>query len=178
MKVLAIIFDNFEELEAMAPFALLRRAKIELTIASNKDVVTGAHNISLSNIEDLSKIDYKEYDCLLIPGGPHFKHLRVATDVHEIIKYFMDNNKVVATICAGPTILGMLGYLKNKNYTCYTSMNDDFGGYYSDNGVVIDGNLITSRSAAYAIDFAYAIIEKIAGSEVLANVHQQIYYEK
>ena len=60
MKVLAIIFDKFEELEAMAPFALLRRAKIELTIASNKDVVTGAHNIALANIEDLSKIDYKE----------------------------------------------------------------------------------------------------------------------
>jgi len=130
------------------------------------------------NIEKLENINYKEYDVLLIPGGPHFKHLRVATDVHEIIKHFIDNNKVVATICAGPTILGMLGYLKGKNYTCYTSMNDDFGGNYSDDGVVIDGNLITSRSAAYAIDFAYAIIKKIAGDEVLANVHQQIYYEK
>jgi len=178
MKVLAIIFDKFEELEAMAPFALLRRAKIELTIASDKDVVTGCHNIALTNIEKLENINYKEYDVLLIPGGPHFKHLRVATDVHEIIKHFIDNNKVVATICAGPTILGMLGYLKGKNYTCYTSMNDDFGGNYSDDGVVIDGNLITSRSAAYAFDFAYAIIKKIAGDEVLANVHQQIYYEK
>lgn len=178
MKVLAIIFDNFEELEAIAPFALLRRSKIDVTIASNKNTATGSHNISLTNLSILEEIDYKDYDALLIPGGPHYKHLRVASDVHEIIKYFINSNKPIATICAGPTILGMLGYLKNKKYTCFSSMNDDFGGTYLDDGVVEDGNLITSKSAAYAIDFAYKIIEKLTSKDHLKKVQKEIYYEE
>lgn len=178
MKVLAIIFDGFEELEANAPFALLRRAKIDLTIASDTNEVTGNHDITISNAIQLSSINYKEYDCLLIPGGPHFKYLRVATHVHEIINYFMNENKIVAGICAAPTIIGQLGHLKDRKYTCYTSMNKDFGGTYLDDGVVVDNNLITAKSAAYSIDFAYEIIKKVAGQEVLDNVWAQIYYEK
>ena len=178
MKVLAIIFDGFEELEASAPFALLRRAKIDLTIASDTNEVMGNHNIKISNAIPLSQINYKDYDCLLIPGGPHFKYLRVATHVHEMISYFMENNKFVAGICAAPTIIGQLGYLKNRKYTCFTSMNKDFGGIYQDNGVVVDDKLITAKSAAYSIDFAYEIIRQIAGQEILDAVWTQIYYEK
>ena len=72
----------------------------------------------------------------------------------------------------------MLGYLKGKNYTCFTSMNEDFGGTYCNSGVVTDGNLITAKSVAYSIDFAYAIIEKLMGTEILKKVYKQIYYEK
>lgn len=178
MKALALIFDGFEELEAMAPFTLLRRAKIDLTIASNNNTVTGSHNISLTNIVNINDINYKDYDCLIIPGGPHFKYLRIAENVHEMIKYFMENNMPVAAICAAPTIIGQLGYLKNRSYTCFTSMNADFGGNHIDKPVVVDGNLITGRSAAASIDFAYEIIRLIAGDEVLAAVQAQIYYEK
>ncbi len=178
MKALAIIFEGFEEEEAMAPFALLRRAGVNLTIVSNSSVVTGSHNISLANISILNDIDYKDYDCLIIPGGAHYKYLKASSLVHEIIKYYIENNKVVCAICAAPTIIGMLGYLKGKNYTCFTSMNEDFGGIYSDCGVVTDGNLITAKSVAYSIDFAYAIIEKLMGTEILNKVYKQIYYEK
>lgn len=178
MKVLSIIFDGFEELEAVGPFALLRRAKINLDIASYKNTVIGSHNISITNILDLNTINYKEYDCLLIPGGAHYKHLRIDKYVHEIISYFMDNNRPVATICAGPTILGMLGYLKDRSYTCFTSMNEDFGGNYINRGVVVDDMLITAKSAAYSIDFAYEIIKKLLGNEALETVQKQIYYEK
>lgn len=90
----------------------------------------------------------------------------------------MDNNKIVSAICAAPTIIGMLGYLKERNYTCFTAMNDDFGGNYIETGVVVDGNLITARSVAYAIDFGYAIIEKMMGLEKLNEVLEKIYYEK
>ena len=175
MKVLAIIFDGFEEEEAVAPFALLRRAKIDLTIASDKETVIGAHNIALTNISLLKNINYKEYDSLLIPGGPHFKRLLIDNYVHEIMSYFMDNNKVVSLICAAPTILGKLGYLKNRKYTCFTSMNEDFGGTYIDEKVVVDGNLITARSVASALVFSYAIIEKLLGKEELLKVYPRIY---
>ena len=77
MKTLAIIYDGFEELEAIAPFALLRRAKVNLDIASKTTSATGCHNLTLDNLLPLSTINYKEYDCLILPGGPHypgFKH--------------------------------------------------------------------------------------------------------
>ena len=178
MKILALIFDRFEEEEAMAPFALLRRAGADLTVASTKETVTGNFNISLNNITLINNINYKDFDCLLIPGGPHYVFLRQSSMVHEIINYFFSNNKIVCGICAAPTIFGMLGHLKEKKYTCFTSMNDDFGGYYQDNGVVVDGNLITAKSVAYSIDFAYAIIEKTMGKDVLNAVWKHIYYEK
>ncbi len=178
MKALALIFDGFEELEAVAPFALVRRAGIELTISSNQEMVTGSHNIALAKINDLNKISYEEFDCLIIPGGAHYKYLKTAENVHNIIKYFMKNNKIIATICAAPTVLGQLGFLKGKNYTCFTSMNEDFGGNYLDTGVVVDGNIITAKSVAYSIEFAYEIIRKLAGEVVLSRVQKQIYYEK
>lgn len=178
MKVLAIIFNGFEEEEAVAPFALLRRAKIDLTIASNQTSVIGVHNIILSNVTLFDNINYKDYDCLLIPGGPHYKFLKTSSLVHEMISHFMDNNKVVCGICAAPTIIGQLGYLKNRKYTCFTCMDEDFGGTYCDSNVVVDGNLITAKSVAYSLDFAYAIIEKLAGKDTLDTVHSHIYYEK
>lgn len=178
MKVLAIIFDGFEELEATAPFALLRRAGIELTIYSNKNTVVGGHNITYTDIDILDNLNYEEYDALLLPGGPHYKELQVNKLVHEIIKYYMENNKTVAAICAAPTIIGQLGFLKNRTYTCFTPMNDEFGGTFINKPVVIDNNLITGRSAAASIDFAYEIIRKVAGQDTLNKVWERIFYEK
>lgn len=178
MKILAIIFDGFEEEEAMAPFAILRRVGADLTIASIKDVVKGNHNIFLSNITPLSEINYKDYDCLLVPGGPHYVFLRQSDYVHEMINHFFNENKVVCGICAAPTIFGMLGHLKGKNYTCFTSMDEDFGGKYLDDGVVVDENLITAKSVAYSLDFAYAIVKKLYGEPVLNALWTRIYHEK
>jgi putative intracellular protease/amidase len=178
MKILAIIFDGFEEEEAMAPFAILRRVGANLTIASTKSVVKGNHDIYLSNVTPLDEINYKDYDCLLVPGGPHYVFLRESKYVHEMINYFFNENKIVCGICAAPTIFGMLGHLKGKNYTCFTSMDDDFGGTYHDDGVVVDGNLITSRSVAYSLDFAYAIVKKTMGDAVLKALWTRIYYEE
>ena len=178
MKVLALIFDGFEELEATAPFALLRRAGIDLTIASNKIHATGSHNLTYTNLKNINDINYKDYDSLLLPGGPHYKYIESNENILNIIRHFMDNNMVVSAICASPTIIGKLGYLKNKNYTCFKSMNEDFGGNFIDCYVVIDGNLITAKSAAASIDFAYAIIEKLAGRETLNRVKEHIFYEE
>ena len=178
MKALALIFEGFEEEEAVAPFALFRRAGGDLTICSNYKTVKGSHGLTLANIELLANIDYKSFDCLIIPGGAHYKYLMESELVHEIICYFFDNNKIVCGICAAPTVFGALGYLKGKNYTCFTAMNKEFGGFYQNDGVVVDNNLITAKSVAYSLDFAYAIIEKTLGKDTLDWVLDKIYYEK
>ena len=178
MNVLALVFDGFEEVEGVAPFALLRRAGIDLTIASNRNEVIGAHYIHVMDLSLINEIDYKEFDALLLPGGPHYRFMENFGYALEIIKYFIEHNKVVCAICAAPTILGKLGYLKGKSYTCFTCMNEDFGGTYIDQRVVVDGNLITARSAAASIDFAYEIIRKLAGEEALLSLRKRIYDEE
>ena len=178
MKCLAIIYDGFEELEAVAPFALIRRANVSLDIASTSFKATGCHNLTLDNLLPLSDIDYTNYDCLILPGGPHYKKLENDLLILEIINHFMSNNKITCAICASPTIIGKLGHLKNRNYTCFTVLNDDFGGTYHHQKVVVDGNLITARSADASIDFAYEIIRKTAGEQVLNQVYERVYHEK
>lgn len=179
MKYLAIIFDGFEEEEAMAPFALIRRAKGDLTIAGISNIVTGSHGIKLADITLLSSVNPDNYDVLIIPGGGgQYKALMANKEVLKIIVDFYNKNKYLCGICAAPTVFGALGLLKGKNYTCFTSMNADFGGFYHDKGVIVDGKLITSRSVAYSIDFAYAIIRETLGEETLNGVWKQIYYEK
>ena len=179
MKYLAIIFDGFEEEEATAPFALIRRAGGDLTIAGINTTVTGSHNIKYADVTLLNTINPNDYDVLIIPGGGRqYQALMASKDVQNIILDFSKNNKYLCGICAAPTVFGALGLLKGKNYTCFTSMNKDFGGTYHDKGVVIDGKLITSRSVAYSLEFAYAIILKTMGEAKLNEVWKQIYYEK
>ena len=179
MNYLSLIFDGFEEEEAMAPFALIRRAKGNLDIASYKTTVTGSHNISLTNILDINKLDLSKYDCLIIPGGKgQYDFIMNDKKVLDIIMCFYNNDKYLCGICAAPTIFGSLGLLKGRNYTCFTSMNKDFKGFYHDTGVVVDKKLITARSVAYSIDFAYTIINETLGNDTLKVVQKQIYYEK
>ena len=130
----------------------------------------------MSDIKDLKEADITAYDVLFLPGGPHYQKLESSETVMQIINYFHEQDKLIAAICAAPTILGRQGLLKGKKYTCFTSMNDEFDGTYIDQYSVTDGNLITGRSAAAVIDFAFAIIEKLLGKEECEKVKASIYY--
>ncbi len=179
MKVLCILTDGFEELEAVGTIALLRRAGIEIDVcAIDATSACGRFQISLNNLKNLNNINSNDYDVLFLPGGPHYQKLEESKQVMDILASFMNANKLVSCICAAPTILGRKGYLKNRKYTCYTSMNEDFGGTYIDEYAVSDGNLITGRSAAAVIDFSFLIIERVLGKEKSEEVKQSIYYYK
>lgn len=177
MKILTILSDGFEELEAIGTIALLKRSGIEVDIYALHDTkAKGKHELVLADIKNLSQLNLTDYDCLLLPGGPHYAQLESNEQVQSIISTFMSEKKIVAAICAAPTILGHAGYLENKNYTCFTSMNEDFKGTYIDQYVVVDDNIITARSAAASIDFAFAIIEKLQGKDQAEKIKQEIYY--
>lgn len=177
MKVMCILTDGFEELEAIGTIALLRRTGITIDVyAIDNTNTTGRFDITCANLKDLKDADINAYDMLFLPGGPHYQKLEKDERVLSILKHFIENNKLVSAICAAPTILGKQGYLKNKKYTCFTSMNEDFGGTYIDQYTVTDGNIITGRSAAAVIDFAFAIIEKLEGKEKADEVKASIYY--
>ena len=98
--------------------------------------------------------------------------------VHKIVLDFYKKDKYLCGICAAPTLFGRLGLLVNRKYTCFTSMNADFKGIYTDQGVTVDKKLITAKSVAYSLEFAYAIIKETMGQDVLNKVWDRIYHEK
>ena len=179
MKICAIIENGFEELEAIGTIALLKRSGIQVDLYStNKDTVYGKHNLAITNVLPLETCEEPNYDLLLLPGGPHYEALENNPKVIELIHEFNNKAKPIAAICASPTILGKLGLLKNRNYTCFTSMNEDFGGTFIDTYAVKDEHIITAKSAAASIDFAFEIIEYLQGKDQRTKVEQQIYYKK
>ena len=178
MKLLMVITDGFEEVEAIGTLAILRRANLDVDLVSlYDDYAIGRYNVRVSKLKKFKEIDINSYDMLIIPGGPEYLVEEKDPDFLNMVKSFAKANKYIAAICAGPTILGHLGLLKNKNYTCFTSMNEDFGGKYIDKYVVVDSKLITGRSCAASIDFALAIVETLLGKEKVNKLKESIYYE-
>lgn len=172
-----VVTDGFEEIEAIGTLAILRRARIDCTFAAiGATKATGRYQVTSSEMVDLWSLDPNDYDCLIIPGGPEYVAEEQNPRFLALVQAFAQREKLVCAICAGPTILGHLGLLKGKKYTCFTSMDEDFGGTYVDQYVVRDGNFITGRSAAASIDFGFAIVEALTGKEWADKVKQSIYY--
>lgn len=179
MKIACVITDGFEEVEFAASIGILRRGGCDIDIYSlHNNSCRGRYGLLVSDLLNFDNFNKDKYDMLLMPGGPEYQELENNKKYIDILTYFLKNNKYVASICAGPTIIGHLGYLKNKKYTCFTSMNEDFGGTYVDVYAVKDGNLITGRSAAATIEFAFLILETVKGKEVAEAIKKQIYFYK
>lgn len=178
MKVAVLLDDGFEELEAMGPIALLRRGGLDVDLigVNNAECVTGRFNVTYAPTIPMKEYDFSNADCLVLPGGPHYKKLQENEEVLNLAREFFEN-KVLAAICASPTILGHVGLLKGKNYTCFKEMNEDFGGTYKYEYVVTDGNLITGISAAASEEFAFAIMEKLCGKEHTDKIKASVYYD-
>lgn len=177
-KVCILLADGFEELEAVGTYAMLSRGGLDVDIyaLSDKDT-TGRFGLTCTKLHAFSTLNVSYYDALVLPGGPGYKHLEQNNRVQQAIKQFMDAGRVVAAICASPTILGRAGYLQGRKYTCFTSMNEDFGGVFTGEYVTVDGNVITGQSAAATVDFGLAIIEKLLGKEKADAVKKSIYYK-
>lgn len=178
MKVAVLLENGFEELEAMGPIALLRRGGLDVDIVgvNNEKSVTGRFGVEYAPSFPMNAYDFRDVDCLVLPGGPHYKKLEKNENVLKLVHDFADK-KVLAAICASPTILGHEGILKGKKYTCFKELNDDFGGEYQYAYTVTDGNIITGVSAAASIEFAFAILEKLCGKDHVEKVKASIYYD-
>ena len=177
MNLLMLITNGFEEVEAVGTIGILRRAKLNLDVASLHDhSATGRFGATLTNLLNIDDIDASKYDVLVLAGGPQYVEMSASEKVKQIIMHFHEKDKYIAAICAAPTILGEMGLLKNKKYTCFTSMNKDFGGTYVDEYTIRDGKLVTGRSAAATIDFALNIVEALKGKEFTDILKKSIYY--
>ena len=177
-SVLIPMVDGFEEIEAITAIDLLRRAEIEVyTAGFGKKSSTGSHAITVETDIDIDEVKARYYDALLLPGGPGVKALKEDTRVLDLIQDFSRSDKVVAAICAAPSVLAKVGLLRGKTVACFPSVESELGdSTLSQEEVVVDGKIITSRGAGTAIPFALAVIEALTSADVAADVAEKIIY--
>jgi len=164
-KVLCLLAHGFEEIEAVSPIDILRRAGAEVVIASIEDTTTleGRSGIRLLADALLDEVKNQSFDLLLIPGGPGVKALRKDGRAAELARKFDAAKKPVAAICAAPTVLLDAGLLRNRRYTSHFSVSDELPDSLSEELVVIDDHIITSRGAGTAIEFGLALVNMLFG---------------
>ncbi|MDH5357520.1 MAG: DJ-1/PfpI family protein [Gammaproteobacteria bacterium] len=164
-NVLIPLAKGYEELEAVTIIDLLRRAEITVITASleQQTVVVASRGVRMVADTTLDKVIYDDFDMIILPGGlPGATHLNDDIRIHAILKRLHQSSKAVAAICAAPIVLANAGLLNGKRATCYPGIlntNDWPEITLSDDAVVIDDNILTSRGPGTAMDFALAIIE-------------------
>lgn len=164
MKALIVSADMFEDSELLVPYYRLLEEKIETDIASIKaGTLIGKHGYKVVATLSLNQIDSSSYDLVILPGGKAPSALRRNEKMLALIRQFFKQSKTVAAICHGPQILVSAGVLSGRNATCYKSVAEELkaaGCHYSDQEVVVDQNLITSRIPADLPGFMREIMKK------------------
>ena len=168
--VLVPLFEGFEEIEAVTIIDVLRRANIEVTTASlTTNIAIGAHAIAITADKLLDEVDTSQFDAIVLPGGAGTFRLREDPRIAKMLIAQSNANKLVAAICAAPTVLSAAGLLKGKRATSFPSVKDKMEvGEYLTISVVVDGKIVTSRGAGTAMVFALKLVE-ILQSEAIAS---------
>jgi len=175
---LVFLASGFEEIETVTIVDVLRRAGVDVTVAGlTPNVTEGKHGMKIVPDKSIDNVAVEDFDALIVPGGnPGYKNLRKDPRVIDIVKKAFDSNKLVAAICAGPTVLSDAGILNGKACTIYPGMDEELeagGGKPKQDIVVVDGNIVTSRGPATALPFALKLAEKLAGKQVAENVSKK-----
>lgn len=175
-NVLALLAEGFEEIEAIAPVDVLRRAGAELTVAAIAEGihVTGRSGVTMHADTTLAAVGEKPFDCLFLPGGPGVKHLRADPRVRARVLEQHHAGRWLAAICAAPTVLHDAGLLAGRRYTAHFSVAAELTQILANERVVVDGNILTSRGAGTALEFGLTLVEKLFSAEKAHEVGRSI----
>ncbi len=175
-KILIMATDGFEQSELMVPLEKLREAGASVKIAAPKrPTIKGwnktdwGHSVPVDL--DISSVDSSDFHCLILPGGVmNPDKLRTNEDAIELLLAFLHAGKIVAAICHAPWLLVEAGVVEGRNLTSWGSIRTDIenaGGIWTDEAVVVDDSIITSRAPADLEPFVTRIIEEIEACEHL-----------
>ena len=178
MRILFLMADGFEETEFVTPFDYFQRAGFGVALASvsgNADVV-GAHNLSIRADFSLKDGVSEEFDAILLPGGgPGVKNLKASAEVEKVILDYNARNKKIFAICAAPLVLSKAGILADRTVTCFPGCEGELVcKKFSEDRVVVDGNIVTSRGAGTAEEFAFECIAQMGGRELSEKIRKQV----
>ncbi len=179
-KASIFLAEGFEEIEAVTPLDLLRRAGVDAKFVSltEKKEVTGAHHITYTADMLFDKQEIAKTDMLILPGGmPGSQHLQEHEGLKEMILSFHEKEKFICAICAAPMVLGYHGILKGRKATIYPGMEERLmGADVVKEPVCKDGHIITSRAPGTAMAFALELIATLCGNDVKEQIKSDIVY--
>ena len=164
--VYLFLVDGFEDMEAVVPFDLMKRAGIDVVaVGVGKTAVKSAHGLSVTAEISEENVDFKKAEAFVFPGGwPGAKNLKSSKIVNDAITFALHNDIIIGAICASPGyVLSGTGALSGKKYTCFPGFEVPEGEYTAEK-VEIDGKLITANGPASAKDFALALVSAINGN--------------
>jgi 4-methyl-5(b-hydroxyethyl)-thiazole monophosphate biosynthesis len=178
-KVLFLLHPGMEEIEAVAPVDILRRAGAEVVTASvtGELPVEGSHGIRIVADALLRDCGKGSYDMLVIPGGPGVDALRQRPEVLDLARRHREENRFVAAICAAPLVLLDAGILGGRTVTSFPGVADELRGrtgVYSEERVMRDGKIITSRGAGTAEEFALELVRALLGDAAAEETRRRI----
>lgn len=163
MKALIFGADGFEDLELFYPYHRLKEEGLELKIASmERGTIKGKHGYSANVDLSFDEIDPAEYEIMVISGGKGPEKMRLNAKALDIARHFFREGKPVAAICHGPQVLISAGVIKGRKATSWPGIIDDLkaaGAEVCDEEVVVDGNLVTSRSPHDLFAFGKEIVK-------------------
>ena len=174
--IFVFLAEGFEEIEALTPVDVLRRAGLSVQTVSVMDeqVVAGAHGVPVLADKMFAEINPEEAEMILLPGGlPGATNLDAHEGLSRMILDFAAAEKPLAAICAAPLVLGNRGLLQGKKATCYPGFETYLqGAEYTAALVEKDGNIITGKGPGAAMEFAFAIVEKYCGIDKVNELKQ------
>ena len=175
--VYLFLADGFEEIEALTPVDVLRRAGIAVTtVGVTGKTVRGSHGIAVE--ADVAADEAKEADIemIILPGGmPGAANLDASETVDRFIKAAVGQDAYLAAICAAPMILGKRGLLSGRDATCYPGFEKYLeGAKHYEASVVVDGNFVTSDGMGSALDFALQLVALLRGDEASEKIADAI----
>ena len=172
---------GFEEIEALMPLDLMRRAGLDVTTVGVGGLdVTGSHGITVkADITD-SEFNDNSPECVILPGGmPGTKNLDASAVVHAALDSALENNALICAICAAPMILGKRGILRGKNATCFPGFEGELeGATISDCRVVRDGNVITAAGMGVALEFGLELVAALKGKAVAEDLRRAVLADR
>lgn len=180
MKVVVLLKDGFEELEALSVVDVLRRANVECELIGMDSLkVKSSHNITVMADKLFDESIYQA-DMVVLPGGlPGATSLRDDQRVIDLLQDFNIKGKWIAAICAGPISLEKANVVTGKHFTCYPGFEKEIeSGIHEDTLVYVDENIITGRGPAAALEFSYTILEKLGYSSKEISESMQYDYLK
>lgn len=177
-SAIILLANGFEEMEAITPADILRRAGVEVNLASVEEnlLVHGRNDIHVTADMLLgTALDAGPYDAIILPGGPGHNTLRKIPKLSEVLREQFAAGRIVAAICAAPLVLLHAGILQGRQYTAHQSTLNELPDLITTQDVVEDRHLITSRGAGTAQAFALALVARLTSPAKAAEIADSIH---
>ena len=177
-SILIHFAEGFEEIEAITPVDVLRRAGFDVKMVSvtgNLDV-KGTHDIVIHTDILIEDADYERADLIILPGGmPGSKNLDNHEGLKQKIMQHYEQDKYIGAICAAPMVLGHLGILKGRKATCYPGFEEHLKrAYVTTEKVEVSEKIITARGLGAALNFSLKLVELLAGKDKAKQLAEQM----